>query len=53
MSETTEKGDGCMSLVVVIVGVVLIIWIIRSEVTRRDNWIMDLQRRVAELEQRK
>lgn len=53
MSEQRDDGDwsGCILWVFVIAGLIISGMIVRDELNKRDNWIRDLQRRIAVLEQ--
>ena len=53
MSEQRNVGDGSgyVLLIFAVAGLILFGMIVRDELNQRDNWIRDLQRRIAILEQ--
>lgn len=53
VSEPEKPGlVGCALMLTVVIFVVIVMMSIRAGIDKRENWIKDLQRRVAELEQK-
>ena len=53
MSEPQESYVGCVSVILITVTIALLLMVVHDEMQVRDNYILDLQRRVGQLETRR